>query len=505
MNILKYITAIVLVILSISCIRDDSSMGGKPISIIEISAISETYNTEKGDILTITPTVKQSIEGKELSYAWEINQQIYSNDKILSYTCDELGTFNARLIVTNEDGSEFFPFVINVNSPYQEGILIISHNEEGKSMISFMRKEPDTGELTKFIEEDCFALNNPEVNLSSNISDVTQSNGAVIFTCKGDDTAQNPSMIYYINDKTFEVENMVNTSEFPDFKPVKMHVCSTGIGGAAYPILTENGEIYEFASTEGTVIKSVSKLPYTYHKSTVFYDNGTGYQYNIILWDLEKEIPLQIMTGYGPYYCIKDYADAKKRDMVTSQSNVFTGQNPVKMFQPKLTKAQMLTQSPELVIVSTHKNTGMLHRSILPVGFWTTNMSDYTVSLIMTESLRIIGFGGVSLLKEDSPLVASSLFKAAFFADANKLYQWHYSSTNMLTAGSTPFATIGNETSIITAVELSDDQKQIYLTAYDTAQEGKNGSFYILDTESGKILSEYKNIAYKPIKVIYKK
>lgn len=505
MNILKNIVATVLAILMVSCIKDDSSLGGKPISIIEITDISEVYNTEKGDILTITPSITQSIAGKELSYAWEINQQIYSNDKILTYSCDDLGTFNARLIVTNEDGSEFVPFTINVNSPYEEGILIISHNEEGKSMISFMRTNPDTGEFTQFLEEDCFALNNPEVNLSSNISDVTQSNNAVIFTCKGDGTAQNPSMIYYINDKTFEVENIVNTSEFPDFKPIKMHVCSKGIGGTSYPILTENGEVYEFASTEGTVIKSVSKLPYVYHKSTVFHDSGTGYQYSIIFWDIEKEIPLQIMTGYGPYYCINEYADAKNRDNVNAQSNVFVGQNLVKMFLPKLSKAQMLTQSPELVIISTSKNTGMLHRTIMPVDFWTTNKNDYTVSLIINEKLKIIGFGGVSLLKEDSPIVASNLFKAAYIGDTNKLYRWYYTSSNMITAGDTPFATIGSETTIITSVELSNDQKQIYLTAYDTALSGKNGSFYILDTETGEILQEYPNIAYKPIKLIYKK
>ena len=127
MTIFRHLIAIVAISLMVSCVSDNTSLGGKPISLIEISSISETYNTEKGDILTITPTVTQSINGKELSYAWEINQTIYSNDKNLTYTCDDLGTFNARLIVTNEDGSEFFPFTINVNSPYEEGILIISN------------------------------------------------------------------------------------------------------------------------------------------------------------------------------------------------------------------------------------------------------------------------------------------------------------------------------------------------------------------------------------------
>ena len=211
------------------------------------------------------------------------------------------------------------------------------------------------------------------------------------------------------------------------------------------------------------------------------------------------------MTGYGPYYCINEYAEAKNREKVMAQSKIFVGQNLVNMFQPKLSKAQMLTQSPELVIISTSKNTGMLHRTIMPVDFWTTNKNDYTVSLIINEKLKIIGFGGVSLLKEDSPVVASNQHKAAYIGDTNKLYRWYYASSNMLTAGDKPFATIGSNSSIITSVELSDNQKEVYVTAYDPAQQGKNGSFYIVDSETGEILKEYLNIAYKPIKVIYKR
>lgn len=504
MNIFRYFFAVVSFLLMVSCVDDNTSLGGQPISMIEISSISEIYNTEKGELLTITPTVTQSIDGKELSYTWEINQQVYSNDLVLNYLCKEPGSFNARFIVTNEDGSEFFPFIINVNTPYEEGILIISNGEQGESMVSFMQKNPDTGELTSFVEEDCFTLNNPEVHFSTYVSDVTQSNGAVIIACKGDDTAQNPSMIYYINDKTFELENMVNTSEFPDFKPAKMHVCSTGIGGAAYPILTENGDIYEFASTEGTIIKSVSKLPHKYHSSSAFFDSGTGYNFIINFWDIEKDIPVQIRTGYGPYYCITNYADSKNRDNITSQTNPFYGFSLVKMFIPKMTKMQMLTQSPEFFVVTINKNTGLMHRTIMPADFWTVNTTDYTSSLIMSENLKVIGFGGVAILKEDSPIVASYVFKAAYIGFKNKLYQWHY-TTNMLTAEDKPFTIIGNESSVITSVELSENQKEIYVTAYDPTQQGKNGSFYIVDSETGEILKEYLNIAFKPIKVIYKK
>lgn len=503
MKAIKYLYICVVAMIATACVGDDTSLGGKPISEIEIGAIAEVYNMEKGDVLTITPSVSQSMTGKELSYTWEIEQVEYSTAQTLTFECDELGSFNARLIVTNEDGSEFFPFVINVNSPYEEGILIVSHDAEGKSMISFMRKNPDTGELAAFLEEDCFALNNPDEHFSSFVSDVTQSNGAVIFTCKGDGSAANPSMIYYINDKTFEIENMVNTSEFPDFAPMKMHVCSKGIGGAAYPILTENGEVYEFASTEGTIIKSVSKLPYTYHRSTAFYDSGSGYQYNILFWDKEIDVPLQIMTGYGPYYCIPEYSDAKDRTKVTSATNMFAGHDLVQMFLPKFTKQQLLTSTPDLYLITKNRTSGMLYRTIIPLGFWSTDMSNYTVSFIAVEKLKMVGFGATSLLAEDSPMVVSGVFKSAYIGVGNKLYQWHYSA-NLPVASTKEFAVVGTETSVITAVELSADQKQIYVAACDEAQSGKNGSFYILDTETGALVQEYSNVAYRPVKIIYK-
>lgn len=124
------------------------------------------------------------------------------------------------------------------------------------------------------------------------MSEVVQSNRNLLVACKGSEQTGEPASIYDLQEKTLDIENYVTVPEYPDFKPIRMMVYSVAFGGASYPILCENGKGYEFASTEGAVVTS-TKFPSTYDThSTVFYDDGTGGNYNIFLWDTEMQIPV---------------------------------------------------------------------------------------------------------------------------------------------------------------------------------------------------------------------
>ena len=81
---------------------------------------------------------------------WEIDQKVYSTEPTLNFTGKELGSWNCRLILENEDGKTFFPFKLNVNSPYEEGITIISEDETGRPMLAFMQTPLD-GEKAAFL------------------------------------------------------------------------------------------------------------------------------------------------------------------------------------------------------------------------------------------------------------------------------------------------------------------------------------------------------------------
>lgn len=494
-----------------SCADDKSTYGGNPISEISIDAtsIDEEYNLNKNDVLTITPVVSQSIAGKELSYEWEVEHEVFSTSPELEYTCDKLGSFNCRLIVSNEDGKAFYPFVINVNTPYEEGITIISKDADGNSMLSFMLHHVD-GTPDYFYSGDMFSLNNPEIPFASNVSDMIISNSALVISCQGSGSASDPASIYYLNEKTFDIENYVTLPEYPTFKPIKMMLTSVAQGGASYPVLSSDGVVYEFASTEGTVIES-SKFPSIYDTNAyTMFDAGTGNNFNIYFWDSLLGIPFTMDRNYV-FYCVVDYSQSMDRSSVNSTNNIFApGEDqPVAMFLPRLTSAQISRGTePELYIITDSH--GTLRRTVLDKDIWTYNSQTQLNVFDAKKRFETIGETETSLLQPGVPMIASNTNKMLFFGVGNKIYQWPYEQNTL--AYTTLFAEVGSSSSVITSIEISANQKTLYVASYDPSQSGLNGSYHEIeiirssatdDVSSGERV-DYNNVCYEPVKMMYK-
>ena len=304
MKKIKYLSLLLSLAICASCINDESHEANLPISEITIEAgsIQEVYNIEKNDHLTISPIISQTNKNKDVTYTWEINQEVYSHDKQFIYSGDVLGSYKCRLILANEDGKTFFPFIVNVNSPYEEGITIVSKDAEGNSMLSFMLGNPDGTDSGIFKEGDCFSANNTDIAFASNVSDIIQTNENLIIACRGEEE-EATATLYYLNDKTFVVENIVTVAEYPDFKPTRMAIPQMSSVGVAYPILSDDGKIYEFSILEG-VLSEARKLQSSYSQSYGYYQEITGYYY-LLFWDKVANGLCEIYNGYGPYYCSK--------------------------------------------------------------------------------------------------------------------------------------------------------------------------------------------------------
>lgn len=514
MKIKKYISYLLLsglpAMMLFSCTEDKTYIGGDPISEIAIdeNSVLPEYIVAKNDVLTITPVVTQSIAGKALSYEWEVEHEIFSTDEVFTYPCHELGTFDCRLIVSNEDGKAFMPFTINVNTPYEEGLVIISKDPTGKSRISFMLHNTD-GSEDSFYEDDIFSLNNPEISFAPNVSDAIVSNGALIVSCKGDATTS--PCIYYLNEKTMDLENYVNVPEYAGFEPRQLLICSYAFAGASYPVVSENGKIYDFASTEGTVVES-SKFPSVYDPETaVFYDSGSGTSYNMFFWDTEDNVLVTMFNGYGGYYVLKNYEDKSDRNLINVNSNIFAmGKDvPVAMFIPRYTTRDLLRETPMIYIIT--ESNGLLKRTAMNKAVWTYNSDTGKNVFDIRETLSPIGTTADSKLEKGAPMVAGNSYKSLFFAKGNEIYQWHYPQGSLSNA--TLFATVGNPGSIVTGMDLSADQSELYVASYDPTQPGLNGSCHIIEIKqtesteevySGKI-TNFSNISYQPVKILYKK
>ena len=137
-----YLLTILFTLFFVSCFEDETTIADMT-SLSEITikegSIKAVYNINKNETLVISPELSQSNKEKPLKYTWEIDLEEYSYEKELNYYGDKLGKYNCRFIVENEDGKTFFPFKLYVNSPYEEGITILSADSEGRPMLSFMQ------------------------------------------------------------------------------------------------------------------------------------------------------------------------------------------------------------------------------------------------------------------------------------------------------------------------------------------------------------------------------
>ena len=487
---LRYLFVVVAMTASlVSCFKDDTTLGTGAISEIMVDSISEVYNINQNDTLIITPYITQTNHPKEVSYNWEIELEHYSDSCCFVFVGRQFGSYNCRLIVENSDGKTFFPFVVHVNTIYEEGLTILSKDANGKAMLSFMLTPPD-GNPIGFMKGDQFSINNEEP-FADNPTDMLQSDGRLIIACQGSNDGSMPATIYSLNEKTFFLENMASAPSFTDFKPVVLGIPSEAYAGRPYPIICEGGHTYEYSTNEA-VISKPTLLPYTYSQSAFVYTKGKG-AYNFLCWDKEIGALCQVYDGYNPYYYGATYHMSRESIEEDEKNNPLNGHEFLTM--ALIEQHDTIKTTPRALVV-TKEADGAYNRTLLSIEFWES--ANGKVEMIgETKRLK-----GELTLSENTPRVANKLYASLLFTNGNKVCSWSYNNKAFKVD---KLQTIGSESAIITALALSADQKQTYVAFYEPEQTGLNGSVWVIDTDNLTILSTYDKVCYQPVKIIYKK
>ncbi len=200
----KYIIVLIALTLFSACFKDDSDFGNRKISEISLTeSLNEEYHVDKWETFTLAPQIEQTIKDQDLAYEWQLDYKVISTEKELSFEASELGEFPVRLKVTNDDGSQFFNFTLKVNSPYQEGLLVMS-KFEGASMLSFKRIDKES----KFLKN-VYSINNPKYPLGVNPTLIYQQRDMLYIG------SSEPTVIMRIDRVSFEAKNIL---DFPGNK-----------------------------------------------------------------------------------------------------------------------------------------------------------------------------------------------------------------------------------------------------------------------------------------------
>ena len=507
MKINKYFLLAIATFAFVSCFKDESTDATNPIAEITIdeSSMAKIYNINKNDSLIISPRVTQSKEKElPLSYVWELNQEIVSVEKDFRYKGDILGTYNGRLIVSNEDGKAFYTFTLNVNSPYEYGILVLSKDADERPHIAFMQEPMTEGEERKFYDENCLEKNNEEQFFASNPSDIIQTTGTLIVACQGkNNDNEDGAAIYFLNEKTFVMENLVESKEYKTFKPTRLLTPQGSYEGSAYPVLSADGKMYSLP-TYNAVLQPSHTLTSTY--AQVGFAIG-GDRYNdIVIWDKEVNGLVCIYNGYGPYYCGKSYL--LQRDSLSTDEYYVKNFSKLKGLctLTPIRRTQEQEKNSRLQLIAIVKGALATQRVVMASFFWEAVTGSY-------KEYNVLDNGGFTkaakssykLITENTPCIANATYETMLFANGNKVMKWYYLNNNAYLEDAENLLTVGTDEAIITSFEMSEDHKKTYVAFYEPTQEGKNGSIWVFDTNSGEVLEKYNNVCYQPVKVIYKK
>lgn len=490
----------------VSCFEDESTLATRELAEISIdgSSIKKEYNIWKNDTLIIEPVVTQSNGELPLTYTWELDQQVVSTEPVLRYVGEALGAFSARLIVENEDGKAFHVFALNVNSPYEYGITVLSEDAEGKPHIAFMQEPIKEGDAKAFYNENSLVRNNPEQTFASHPADMVQTTGSLIVACQGSDGEEDGAAIYFLNEKTLVVENIVESKEYKTFKPTRLFTPGDSFDGGAYPVLAADGKMYSLP-TYNAVLQPSHKLLSTYAQTGFVVDNGGGYN-DIILWDAEVNGLVLIYNSYGPYYLGSRYL-LQRDSLLTDEYYVknLSKLRGVCTVTPVLrTPAQKKVLEQELVAIV--KAPLMQQKVVVATFFWDGVSGSYGEYRVLdNKGFTKAASKSCTLIDEHTPCVANATYETMLFANGGRVMRWYYNKDNHYLEDADVLLSVGSDEAVITSLAISDDHTKTFVAFYEPSQEGKNGSVWVFDTGTGTVLERYDGVCYRPVKVMWKK
>ena len=227
----RYISALSgIAILVSSCFGIDDE-NYPELAPLEITTVSDTINVMQGIELKYTGlSVESDLETK---YEWVYgapatgtlvsdhkfkSSVTISTSKTIDYTFNTIGTFILRLRADNGETVKYHYFTLNVNSGFDEGLVVLNNDTEGNGKLSFIKtlteEESAAGEQEVF--DDIFGPSFPEYTLkngtalkmTNNIVKKVQTAGLLVATNDGRGT------IYEIEPQTFEMYNVARMDEF---------------------------------------------------------------------------------------------------------------------------------------------------------------------------------------------------------------------------------------------------------------------------------------------------
>lgn len=507
MRNIKYFAALLLTVSAIfSCYEDKSKLADKPISEIKISNdAADTINIYFNESLSIKATIESE---KNVTYEWGYgeyketkktdfsgkeymaNTTVFkpiSSEKDFEFTVRELGHYMVREMVTNEDGSSMKYHHVFVNSPFEEGFMIMGRKPNGKGSLAFLKtltpEEIAAGMKPNFRQNVYQYVNG--VEMYDDPIDCHKI-GSSIYLLSGE-----TRKLVQINAKTLQHELEYDFKYYAsDFIPTSM-VSYDGKFNSEIFVMSKNGGCAQVQLGEQSIFPFNSRdgLPKDY-KFTKIYGRPSYFASTT-----------KVFIGEDDNVIAFEGVDEDRDFGFWPCHHYFRNRKILHVFQNE-------KQDGNNVYVVNQDNGSL---KITGIDSWLTNLETGEGLWVLFERT----LSNPTILTHESKILVNDLYTFVCFSHKNEIFKWNYTQNDLpaksfiklpegeIVKSMNHYVVSRNESNYINVSK--NVQTQVYVATYnpDRASEFK-GSLYIFDVVTGAEVARYEGICDEPVKLIYK-
>ena len=477
-----------------SCWKIDEG-GSLELEPIEVVSASDTINANLGVELKYEGlNVKSSLDVK---YEWTYGQpadgttiadhifkpgtvEKFSTSPTIDYTFPKIGTFLLRLRLDNGESVSYKYFTLNVNSGYDEGVVILNNDDAGNGSLTFVKtltsEESAAGEREVF--PDVFSTINPGQTLK---------NGRALFmsnaTVKKVDysgiliaTNDENSTMWHMETKTFQLFKKAGMAGVgTSFKSFGGELAST-TGFAAF-LLGNNSHIYRYDMLLGNYTDMIDIKPMTRIFGGLSRTMTTSESVRTTIYYTDDTLCIRRSASAGVvYYTEKGYSVVNMATMRTAKNNGL-----YILFRSKTNPEEYMIRCTDGV-----GGTGTFKK-------WGASV-DFTASVLKMD--------------ENSKFVNTKHSADVYYTFENAIYRWSLISAPV----AKPAITLPEgerirdiATNFKGRGKGDDGEDLLYVVTYNPDRPGeKKGSLYVYSFADDSLVKSYEGICDDPVSVLYK-
>ena len=462
---------------------------------IEVVSASDTINANLGVELKYEGlNVKSSLDVK---YEWTYGQpadgktiadhifkpgtvEKFSTSPTIDYTFPKIGTFLLRLRLDNGESVSYKYFTLNVNSGYDEGVVILNNDDAGNGSLTFVKtltsEESAAGEREVF--PDVFSTINPGQTLK---------NGRALFmsnaTVKKVDysgiliaTNDENSTMWHMETKTFQLFKKAGMAGVgTSFKSFGGELAST-TGFAAF-LLGNNSHIYRYDMLLGHYTDMIDIKPMTRIFGGLSRTMTTSESVRTTIYYTDDTLCIRRSASAGVvYYTEKGYSVVNMATMRTAKNNGL-----YILFRSKTNPEEYMIRCTDGV-----GGTGTFKK-------WGASV-DFTASVLKMD--------------ENSKFVNTKHSADVYYTFENAIYRWSLISAPV----AKPAITLPEgerirdiATNFKGRGKGDDGEDLLYVVTYNPDRSGeKKGSLYVYSFAADSPVKSYEGICDDPVSVLYK-